>query len=56
MVATFRKLLPGAVETVRARMDEMAGLVDIEDDRPVPAIEWQITVDRAGVSREERSR
>ncbi len=45
--ARYPELLERAVETVRARMNEMEGLVDIEDDRPVPAIEWQITVDRA---------
>ena len=43
----FPHLLDDAVETVRAHFDEIPGLVDIEDSRPVPAIEWQIAVDRS---------
>ncbi len=43
----YPHLLDEAVETVRAHFDQIPGLVDIEDDRPVPAIEWQIAVDRS---------
>ncbi len=43
----FPHLLEAAVETVRNHLDQIEGLVDIEDDRPVPAIEWQIAVDRS---------
>ncbi len=43
----FPDLLDDAVETVRAHLDQIDGLVDIEDSRPVPAIEWQIAVDRS---------
>jgi len=32
---------------VRAQFDSMAGLQNIEDDRHIPGIEWQIAVDRA---------
>ena len=39
-------LIP-AVEKVRAFVDSMTGLKDIEDSRAIPGIEWQITVDRA---------
>ena len=39
-------LLPGAVEQVRRKFESMPGLVDIEDSRPLPGIEWQIAVDR----------
>lgn len=44
-------LLPDAVATLRAYMETLDGLVDIEDDRPIPGIEWQITVDRAHAAR-----
>jgi multidrug efflux pump len=40
-------LLAPAVKRVRAHMEDMAGLKDIEDSRPLPGIDWQITVDRA---------
>ncbi|MEE8270997.1 MAG: efflux RND transporter permease subunit [Alphaproteobacteria bacterium] len=43
----FPDLLPDAVETVRTHMEGIAGLVDIEDERPIRAIEWQISVDRS---------
>lgn len=39
--------LDQAVETVRARMAELPGLVDLEDSRPLPGIEWEIRVDTA---------
>ncbi|MEM6626073.1 MAG: efflux RND transporter permease subunit [Pseudomonadota bacterium] len=32
---------------LRAFMDTMDGLADIEDTRPLPGIEWRLTVDRA---------
>ncbi len=37
--------LEEAVEIVRARFGETAGLFDLEDSRPVPGIDWQINVD-----------
>ncbi len=40
-------LLPEAVAIVRAGLDQIGGFVNIEDDRPVPGIEWEMTVDRA---------
>ena len=36
-----------AVAKIRAKLDTMAGLKDIEDGRPVPGIEWELAVDRA---------
>ena len=42
---------PGSVagrgRTVRRGMAEVGGLVDVEDTRPLPGIEWQIALDRA---------
>ncbi|HEX2212544.1 MAG TPA: efflux RND transporter permease subunit, partial [Mycobacterium sp.] len=42
-----RSLLEPAVARVRAFMDTMPGLRDIDDTRSLPGIEWQISVDRA---------
>ena len=50
-----RSLLPDridpVVDRVRAHLDTMAGLRDIEDSRPLPGIEWKISVDRAQAGR-----
>lgn len=35
-----------AIELIRQKMDEVGGFVDLEDDRALPGIEWQLTVDR----------
>lgn len=40
-------LLGPATDIVRRQFDAMEGLVDIEDSRPVPGIEWRLEVDRA---------
>ncbi|MEQ8371216.1 MAG: efflux RND transporter permease subunit, partial [Alphaproteobacteria bacterium] len=39
--------LDAAAGRVRAYIDSLTGLKDIEDTRPLPGIEWEITVDRA---------
>ncbi len=44
-------LLAPAAAKVRAQLDGMPGLRDIEDNRPLPGIEWQIKVDRAQAGR-----
>ncbi len=41
------RLLAPAVETVRAGFAGLPGLVNIEDSRPLPGIDWEIRVDRA---------
>ena len=38
--------LPKAVEKIREGMAEVGGFVDVEDNRPVPAIEWNMRIDR----------
>ncbi|MGE0117004.1 MAG: efflux RND transporter permease subunit [Dongiaceae bacterium] len=43
----FPELLEPAVEALRAGMSRIPGLVDIEDTRSIPGIEWQVEVDRA---------
>ncbi len=40
-------LLPIEIAKVRAFFDQLEGLKDIDDSRPLPGIEWQIDVDRA---------
>ncbi len=40
-------LLPAAVAHVRRGMDEIGEVIDIEDSRPMPGIEWEYEVDRA---------
>jgi len=40
-------LLGPAIDIVRQRFNAMEGLVDIDDSRPVPGIEWRLQVDRA---------
>ncbi|MCH9694724.1 MAG: efflux RND transporter permease subunit [Gammaproteobacteria bacterium] len=47
----FPDRLASAVADVRALMDSTPGLINIEDSRPLPGIEWQIKVDRAEAAR-----
>ena len=47
----FGDLLNASVERVRAHMEENPSIVNIEDSRPLPGIEWQIKVDRAEAAR-----
>lgn len=39
------------VARVRAHMDQMEGLLDQEDDRPLPGIEWEMSIDREQAGR-----
>ena len=39
--------LAQTTELIRSHMDTIEGLVNIEDDRDLPGIEWQLSVDRA---------
>jgi multidrug efflux pump len=41
------EMISPAVARIRAKLDTMTGLKDIEDGRPVPGIEWELAVDRA---------
>ena len=47
----FNDQLSNAVTRVRAHMEENDSIVNIEDSRPLPGIEWQIKVDRAEAAR-----
>ncbi|WP_246125148.1 efflux RND transporter permease subunit [Exilibacterium tricleocarpae] len=41
------ELLPAAVAEVRQFLETLPGVVDIEDDLPVPGIQWELSIDRA---------
>jgi multidrug efflux pump len=43
----FPKFLEDATAKVRAAMESVDGVFNVEDTRPLPGIEWQIDVDRA---------
>ena len=47
----FGNLLEASVERVRAHLEQNDAIVNIEDSRPLPGIEWQIKVDRAEAAR-----
>ena len=47
----YPELLPAAIATVRAGLDELGGFIDVTDSRPTPGIEWQVKVDRTEASR-----
>jgi multidrug efflux pump len=47
----FPDLLEQAVTDVRTVMEDHPAIVNIEDGRPLPGIEWQINVDRAEAAR-----
>ena len=47
----FPERLAPVVEILRARLATMDDLIDIEDSRPTPGIEWELRVDRAHASR-----
>lgn len=40
------RLLDPAIEKLRAAFDEIGGFDNIEDSRPLPGIDWRISVDR----------
>ncbi|MBL3676541.1 MAG: efflux RND transporter permease subunit [Alphaproteobacteria bacterium] len=43
----FPERLPAMVTLILRAMGEIGGFRDIEDSRPLPGIEWEMTVDRA---------
>lgn len=47
------ELLEGAVDRVRAKLEGMSGLTDIEDSSPVPGIEWKLDIDRVQAAKFE---
>ena len=47
----FPALLEETVATVRNALASIDGVINVEDTRPLPGIEWQIDVDRAEAAR-----
>lgn len=47
----FPDVLESSVAEVRSLMETKPGIINIEDSRPLPGIEWQIKVDRAEAAR-----
>jgi len=47
----FAEQLDNAVDRVRSHMEANSSIVNLEDSRPLPGIEWQIKVDRAEAAR-----
>ncbi len=47
----FPDLLVETVGTVRRALESVDGVINVEDSRPLPGIEWQIEVDRAEAAR-----
>ena len=47
----FPEKLDPAIALVRQKFDEMDGLVDVTDSRPIPGIEWRFDVDREQAGR-----
>ncbi len=45
------ELLPAEVAKVKAHLETISGLVNVEDSRPIPGIEWRVAVDRAQASK-----
>ena len=51
VTSRYPELIQPTVGKIRAHLDGMTGLKDIEDGRPVPGIEWELKVDRAQASK-----
>ena len=47
LASRYPELLPSAVVKVRQGMAELGGFQNIEDDRALPGIDWELSVDRA---------
>ncbi|MCW8983371.1 MAG: efflux RND transporter permease subunit, partial [Gammaproteobacteria bacterium] len=42
--SNYPELLDGTVKQVREMLDSVGGFLDVEDNRPLPGIEWQLKV------------
>jgi multidrug efflux pump len=47
LATRYPELLGPAVAKVRASLANIGGLINIEDNRPLPGIDWELAVDRA---------
>ena len=51
IAARDRDLQAQAVTAIRDRMDRIGGFTDVTDTRPLPGVEWAITLDRSEAAR-----
>jgi multidrug efflux pump len=51
LASRYPEMLEMAAGQVRAELDAMDGVINVEDSRPLPGIEWRIDVDRAQAAR-----
>ena len=49
--SNFPELLPPLTEKLVSKIKEDSDFIDVEDSRPLPAIEWELNVDRAQASK-----
>ena len=49
--ALFSEHIDETVELIRTEMEELGGFKDIEDNRPLPGIEWRLNLDREASAR-----
>ncbi len=47
----FPEILPKTVDLIRSKLEEDPAIIDVEDSRPLPGIEWELQVDRAQASK-----
>jgi len=47
LASRFPELLEPATERVLAGLDRVGGLLNIEDSRPLPGIDWEVRIDRS---------
>lgn len=47
----FPEALPAIVELIRNRLADDPDVIDLEDSRPLPGIEWELEIDRAQASK-----
>ncbi len=45
------ELLLSATDRLRQALESIPGVINVEDDRPLPGIEWKLSVDRATAAR-----
>lgn len=53
IIADDYDMLEPSVKKVRAYLDQMPGVQDVEDTRPVPGIQWEVDVNRAEAAKYE---
>ncbi|HET8726015.1 MAG TPA: efflux RND transporter permease subunit, partial [Alphaproteobacteria bacterium] len=51
LTSRLPELLPEAADKIRAKLESMPGLIDIEDSLSSPGVEWELQIDRAHAAR-----